>query len=88
MKVILGGALAEGAPDREIQLELEGNTTREGLLAALAGQVPAIARCLKVSAETGKPAPLMMITGGNWIHPGVVIDQEAEVEIYPPISGG
>lgn len=88
MKVILGGALVEGAPQREFHLALEGGTTREGLLAALAGEVPAIARYQRASAETGKPVALMIITGGNWIHPGDSIAEDAEVEIYPPISGG
>jgi molybdopterin converting factor small subunit len=88
MKVILSGALAQGAPQREFQLPLEGSTTREALLATLAGQVPAIARYMEASAETGKPVALMIVANGNWIHPGDPIGAEAEVEICPPISGG
>ncbi len=88
MKVILSGALAQGAPRREFHLPLEGSTTREDLLATLAGQVPGIARYMAASAETGKPISLMIVANGNWIHPGDPIGAEAEVEICPPISGG
>lgn len=88
MKVILRGTLGEGAPQQEFQLQLEGSRTREELLATLAGQVPAIARYMEASAETGKPISLMIVANGNWIHPGDPIGAEAEVEISPPISGG
>ena len=88
MKVILRGTLGEGAPQQEFQLPLEAGTTREELLAALSGRVPAIARCLKASAETGKPVALIMVADGNWVHPGEPVGADAEVEIGPPISGG
>ncbi len=88
MKVILSGALAHGALQREFQLLLEGSTTREDLLALLAGQVPGIARSLQSSAETGRPVSLMVVANGNWVYPGDPIAAEAEVEICPPISGG
>jgi len=88
MKVILRGTLSERAPQQEFQLAFEGGTTREGLLAALAGQVPGIARYMKASVETGKPVALMIVADGNWVHPGDSIRPEAEVEICPPISGG
>ena len=88
MKVILSGALAQGAPQREFQLALEGGTTREALLATLAGRVPSIARYMEASAETGKPIALMIVADGNWVHPGDPVGAEAEVEICPPINGG
>ena len=88
MKIILRGTLAEGAPQQEFELPLEGSTTREGLLAALAGHVPAIARYLKASVETGKPVSIMIVADGNWIHPGDSVKANAEVELCPPISGG
>jgi molybdopterin converting factor small subunit len=88
MKVILRGTLAEGAPQQEFELPLEGGTTREDLLAGLAGRVPALARYLKASAETGKPVSLMIVADGNWVHPGDPVGANAEVEICPPISGG
>ncbi len=88
MKVILRGTLSEGAPQPEFQLTIEGGTTREGLLATLAGQVPGIARYTQASVETGKPLALMIVADGNWVHPGDSIRAEAEVEICPPISGG
>jgi len=88
MKVILRGTLGEGAPQQEFQLPLEAGTTREDLLAGLSGQVPAIARHLKASAETGRPIALMIIADGNWVHPGDPVGANAEVEICPPISGG
>jgi len=88
MKVILRGTLGEGAPQQEFQLPLAGGMTREDLLATLAGQVPAIARHMEASAETGKPIALMIVADGNWVHSGDPIGAEAEVEICPPISGG
>jgi len=88
MKVILRGALAEGAPQQEFQLPLEAGTTREDLLARLSGQVPALARYLKTGVETGKPVALMIVADGNWVHPGDPVAANAEVEICPPISGG
>jgi molybdopterin converting factor small subunit len=88
MKVNLRGALAEGAPQQEFELPLEGSTTREDLLAKLSGRVPALARYLKASAETGKPISLMIVADGNWVHPGDSVAANAEVEICPPISGG
>ena len=88
MKVILRGTLAEGAPQQEFQLPLVAGTTREDLLARLSGHVPALARYLRVGAETGKPAALMIVADGNWVHPGDPVGAEAEVEICPPISGG
>ena len=88
MKVILRGALGEGARQQEFQLQLEDSTTREDLLATLAAQAPAIARYMKASAETGKPIALMIIADGNWIHPGDPVGANAEVEVCPPISGG
>jgi hypothetical protein len=88
MKIILRGTLSEGAPQQEFQLAREGDTTREGLLAALVGQVPALARYMQASAETGKPLALMIVADGNWVHPGDSIGSEAEVEICPPITGG
>lgn len=88
MKVILRGTLAEGAPQREFELPLEAGTTREDLLAGLCGQVPALARYLKASTETGKPVALMIVADGNWVHPGDPVGANAEVEICPPISGG
>lgn len=88
MKVILRGTLSEGVPQQEFQLAIEGGTTREGLLATLAGQVPGISRYMQASAETGKPLALMIVADGNWVHPGDSIRAEAEVEICPPISGG
>lgn len=88
MKVILSGALTQGAPQRVIQLPLEGSTTREGLLATLAAQVPGIARYMEASAETGRPVALMVVADGNWVHPGDPVAAEAEVEICPPINGG
>ena len=88
MKVILRGTLAEGAPQQEFQLQLEAGTTREGLLATLAVQVPAIARYMQASVETGKPVAMMIVADGNWVHPGDSVGANAEVEICPPISGG
>ena len=88
MKVVLRGTLGEGAPQQEFQLALEGGTTREGLLAALATQVPGFARHMQASVETGKPIALMIVADGNWVHPGDSIRAEADVEICPPISGG
>ena len=88
MKVILRGTLAEGAPQPEFQLPLEAGTTREDLLARLSGRVPAIARYMQASVETGKPVALMIVADGNWVHPGDPVGANAEVEICPPISGG
>ena len=88
MKVILRGTLAEGAPQQEFELSLEGSTTREDLLAGLSGQGPALARYLKARAETAKPVALMIVADGNWVHPGDPVGAGAEVEICPPISGG
>ncbi len=88
MKVTLRGTLAEGAPQQEFQLPLETGTTREDLLARLSGRVPALARYLKAGAETGKPAALMIVADGNWVHPGDSVPANADVEICPPISGG
>lgn len=88
MKVILRGTLAEGAPQREFQLPLEASTTREDLLVTLAGRVPALARYVMASVETGKPVALMIVADGNWVHPGDPVGADAEVEICPPISGG
>jgi len=88
MKVILRGTLTEGAPQPEFQLQLEAGTTREDLLARLSGRVPAIARYMQASVETGKPVALMIVADGNWVHPGDPVGANAEVEICPPISGG
>jgi len=88
MKVILRGTLTEGAPQPEFQLPLEAGTTREDLLARLSGRVPAIARYMQASVETGKPVALMIVADGNWVHPGDPVGANAEVEICPPISGG
>ena len=88
MKVILRGTLTEGAPQPEFQLPLEAGTTREDLLARLSGRVPAIARYMQASVETGKPLALMIVADGNWVHPGDPVGANAEVEICPPISGG
>ena len=88
MKVILRGTLAQGAPQQEFQLQLETGTTREDLLARLSGRVPAIARYMQASVETGKPVALMIVADGNWVHPGDPVGADAEVEICPPISGG
>lgn len=88
MKVTLRGTLAEGAPQQEFQLPLEASTTREDLLARLSGRVPALARYLEADAETGRPAALMIVADGNWVHPGDPVGANAEVEICPPISGG
>lgn len=88
MKVTVRGTLAEGAPQQEFQLPLEASTTREDLLAKLSGRVPALARYVKASAETGKPVALMIVADGNWVHPGDLVSADAEVEICPPISGG
>ena len=88
MKVILRGTLAEGAARQEFELPLEASKTREELLAMLSGQVPAIARYLKASVETGKPVAIMIVADGNWVHPGDSVGAGAEVEICPPISGG
>ena len=88
MKVILRGTLTEGAPQPEFQLPLEAGTTREDLLARLSGRVPAIARYMQASVETGKPVALMIVADGNWVHPGDPVGADAEVEICPPISGG
>lgn len=88
MKVILRGILGEGAPQQEFQLPLETGTTREDLLARLSGRVPAIARYMQASVETGKPVALMIVADGNWVHPGDPVGANAEVEICPPISGG
>lgn len=88
MRIILRGTLSVGAPQQEFHLPLEGSITREALLATLAGQAPAIARYMAVSAETGKPAALMVVADGNWVHPGDSAGAEAEVEICPPITGG
>jgi molybdopterin converting factor small subunit len=88
MKVILRGTLTEGATQQEFQLPLEAGTTREDLLARLSGRVPAIARYMQASVETGKPVALMIVADGNWVHPGDPVGANAEVEICPPISGG
>ena len=88
MKVTLRGTLAEGSPQQEIQLPLEASTTREDLLVTLSGRVPALARYVNASVETGKPIALMIVADGNWVHPGDSVSASAEVEICPPISGG
>ena len=88
MKVHLRGALAEGAPQQEFQLPLEGSTTREEP-ARHAGRAGPGHRALhEASAETGKPVALMIVADGNWVHPGDSVGADAEVEICPPISGG
>jgi molybdopterin converting factor small subunit len=88
MKVTLRGTLAEGAPQQEFELPLEASTTREDLLVTLSGRVPALARYVNASVETGKPIALMIVADGNWVHPGDSVAANAEVEICPPISGG
>lgn len=88
MKVILRGALAEGAAQQEFELPVEGSTTREDLLATLSGQVPTIARYLRVDAESQKPVAIMVVADGDWVHPGDSVGAGAVVEICPPITGG
>ncbi len=88
MKVILKGALAEGAVQREIGLDFKAPVTREALLAGLAVRVPGVERYLAMNAETGRSPPLLVLVEGNWIYPGGVIDRDATVEIHPPIAGG
>ncbi len=88
MRVILKGALAEGAVQREIGLDFEVPVTREALLAGLAVQVPGVKRYLAMNAETGRLSPLLVLVEGHWIYPGDVIDRNATVEIHPPIAGG
>lgn len=88
MKVILRGPLAAGTGGHEVQFPVNVAMTREDLLRTLAGQSPAVARFLGPSAETGSRVALLVLAGGNWIHPGQVIAGDAEVEIHPPICGG
>ena len=88
MKVILRGALTEGAPQLEFELPLREGTTREALLETLSAQVPGLDRYRKAAAQKGTPVAVMVVADGNWVHPGDSIDANAEVEICPPISGG
>ncbi len=88
MKVILKGALAEGAAQREVRLVFDAPVTREVLLADLASVAPGIRRYLAMNAETGQPAALLVLSGGNWIYPGSLVERDATVEIHPPIAGG
>lgn len=88
MRVLLRGALAEGAAERVVVLSLGGAATREQILAALAEQAPAVRRYLSMPVEAGVPPSLLVLCGGSWVHPGDVLEEQAEVEIYPPTSGG
>jgi hypothetical protein len=88
MRVILKGALAEGAAQREVELAFDTAATREALLAGLGTMVPGVKRYLTMSAETGRPPPLLVLVDGNWIYPGDLIEHDARVEIHPPIAGG
>ena len=88
MRVVLRGSLADDTRRREVQLPADVALTREDLLRTLAADAPAVARWLRPSAETGGPVALLVVAGGNLIHPGQVIAGDAEVEIHPPISGG
>jgi len=88
VKIILKGALAEGAAQREVELGLDAPVTREALLAELGSRVPGVERYLAMSAETGKAPPLLVLVAGDWIYPGGFIDRDATVEIHPPIAGG
>lgn len=88
MKVILRGSLAEGTQRREVKLAANVPLTREDLLRTLAGEAPTLARYCGPSAETGNPMALLVVAGGDFVHPGQLIAADAEVEIHPPISGG
>lgn len=88
MKIILGSTLADGAAPREIHLPVSGEITRDALLGALAGHVPALAHYQRLCAETGGRIPLLILADGKWVHPGESIGADAVVEVYPPISGG
>ena len=88
MRVILKGALADGAVQREVQIDFDRPVTREAVLARLGHAVPGVARYLAMNAETGKAPPLLVLVAGDWIYPGGIIDRDATVEIHPPIAGG
>ncbi len=88
MRVILKGGLAEGAAQREVRLAFDAAVTREALLAGLGAAVPGVQRYLAMSAETGRPLPLLVLVEGSWVYPGGLIDRDATVEIHPPIAGG
>jgi hypothetical protein len=88
MRITLRGALAGGGAPRTLELSLGGAATREQVLAALAEQVPAVRRYLAMPAEAGVPPSLLVLSGGRWVHPGDVLQDQAEVEVYPPTSGG
>lgn len=88
MKVILKGALADGRAQREVRLSFDAPVTREVLLADLAEVVPGVQRYLAMNAETGRSPPLLVLSEGNWIYPGDLVEHDATVEIHPPIAGG
>ncbi|MBI4495273.1 MAG: MoaD/ThiS family protein [Chloroflexi bacterium] len=88
MKVILRGPLAQGAARRELRLSFGRAVKLEEVLASLAEQVPSVRHYLSMNVEAGHPPSLLVISSGHWVYPGDVLEDEAELEVHPPIQGG
>ncbi len=79
VKVLFFATLRERAGTKSVEFEIEDATTVQQLKARLAAQFP--------NLETSLSSALISINR-EYAFPDAVVPQNAEVALFPPVSGG